>query len=69
MNDAVKIGSYMTAHPRAMVWLLRDGHGQTVGVVKWNKPWRQYVLSPESSAVFSHDCLTALAAFVKGLSK
>ena len=58
----------MTAHrvpcePRDVFTVEARG-GATLATIEWYPRWRKYVLSPESSAVFSADCLRELAAFI-----
>ncbi len=47
-------------------WAIYAKDGAMLGRVSWYARWRQYVFAPVStSSVFSHDCLTDLAAFLK----
>jgi hypothetical protein len=38
-------------------------HGDTLGVIKWYGPWRQYCFYPEPGCVFNSDCLRDIAGF------
>jgi len=73
-DDTRQIGKYMTAqrvpHEPHDIWIVRNSHSRSIlALVEWYKPWRRYVLSPDENTVYSHDCLTALAAFVRGLDE
>jgi len=63
----VKLGKYMTAYPvsngRRGVWAVKGSSGQYVAYLEWYPPWKKYVFNAESDAVFSGDCLDALARF------
>lgn len=66
----MKLSAYMTAEPvgtEPEVYIVRSRHGDALGTVEWYAPWRQYVLSPESAAVLSADCLEVLAGFCQRL--
>lgn len=69
-----KIGKYMKAeiHPRQPNkktdrWeILNIKDGFLLGMVFWYPRWRQYCFSPVPEiTIFSHDCLTAIAAFIE----
>jgi len=68
----VKLGKYMTAYPVSNgarePWAIKDSDGRYISYLEWYAPWRQYVMNAESTAVFSHDCLTAIAGFCRGLT-
>jgi len=38
-----------------------------LGYIAWNGGWRQYCFYPDPECVWSHDCLTELATFIKQL--
>ena len=38
-----------------------------LGFIAWNSGWQQYCFNPAPECVWSHDCLSELAAFIKGL--
>ena len=63
----VRLGKYMTAYPvsngRHMPWMIKNNNGAYIAHVEWYPPWRQYVMSPEPTAVFSPDCLLEIARF------
>ena len=67
MTENVRLGKYMTAYPvsdgRREPWAVKGSNGQYIAYLEWYPPWRQYVLYAESDAVFSGDCLDALARF------
>ena len=47
-------------------WTIYAKDGAVLGRVFWYSRWRQYIFAPLSlSSVFSHECLTCLAAFLK----
>lgn len=68
----VKLGKYMTAYPVSNgarePWAIKDSDGRYISYLEWYAPWRQYVMNAESTAVFSHDCLTAIAGFCQKLT-
>lgn len=70
--DNVKLGKYMTASPisgaRYTMWVVKDSRGQYIAYLEWYPQWRQYVMNAESTAVFSHDCLSAISEFCKRLT-
>lgn len=41
--------------------------GSNLGMVAWYGGWRQYVFYPQDGVMWSHDCLTELAAYMKKL--
>jgi hypothetical protein len=72
MIDNVKLGKYMTAYPISKcareTWCIKDSRGRYIAYLEWYAPWRQYVMNAESTAVFSHDCLTEIAGFCEKLT-
>jgi hypothetical protein len=68
----VRLGKYMTAYPvsngKHAPWAIKASSGHYIAYLEWYAPWRQYVMNAESTAVFSHDCLTAVAGFCKRLT-
>jgi hypothetical protein len=68
----VKLGRFMTAYPvsngRREPWAIKDSDGHYIAYLEWYAPWRQYVMNAEPTAVFSHDCLSAIAGFCKKLT-
>lgn len=69
----VRLGKYMTAYPvsggKREPWAIKDSSGHYIAYLEWYAPWRQYVMNAESTAVFSHDCLTAIAGFCQKLTR
>lgn len=69
----VRLGKYMTAYPvscgKREPWAIKDASGHYIAYLEWYAPWRQYVMNAESTAVFSHDCLTAIAGFCQKLTR
>ena len=67
MTENVRLGKYMTAYPvsdgRREPWAVKGSNGQYIAYLEWYPPWKQYVFNAESDAVFSADCLDALARF------
>lgn len=67
MTETVRLGKYMTAYPvsngRREPWAVKGSNGQYIAYLEWYPPWKQYVFNAESDAVFSGDCLDALARF------
>ena len=64
------IGRFIEASQVGDVWLIRNKRGGDVlGGVEWYTPWRQYVFSADETAIFSHDCLSDIAAFITGLQQ
>ena len=54
--------------PKTSVWSCRNRHGQSLGLVKWYGPWRQYCYFANTDAVYSRSCLADMAAFLKEVS-
>lgn len=69
----VRLGKYMTAYPvsngKHEPWVIKDSNGSYIAYLEWYSPWRQYVMNAESTAVFSHDCLSAIAGFCQKLTR
>lgn len=69
----VKLGKFMTAYPISNgarePWVVEDRDGHSIAYLEWYPRWRQYVMDAEPTAVFSHDCLTAIAGFCQKLTK
>lgn len=69
----VRLGKYMTAYPisggKREPWVIKGSSGHYIAYLEWYAPWRQYVMNAESTAVFSHDCLTAIAGFCQKLTR
>ncbi len=68
------IGPYMLAveepNPgrKTRVWRIENRRsGATLGAVRWEGPWRQYVFFPTHSTLFAAGCLCDLAAFISGM--
>lgn len=40
--------------------------GNTLGVIKWYAPWRQYIFEPWG-AIFNHECLWYIMRFLQNL--
>lgn len=70
---SLPVGPYMTAIPLEITdhgeWEIRGRKGDFLGYVDYYKPWRQHVFSPAPNIVMSHDCLSALALFIRTVSK
>ena len=68
----VRLGRFMTAYPvsngRREPWAIKDSNGRYIAYLEWYTPWGQYVMNAESTAVFSCDCLSAIADFCKMLT-
>jgi hypothetical protein len=44
--------------------------GFFLGNIAWHRTWRQYVFTPtKEEAIWSHECLADLSAFIKNLMK
>jgi hypothetical protein len=69
----VRLGKYMTAYPVSNgarePWAIKDSGGRYIAYLEWYAPWRQYAMNAESTAMFSHDCLTAIAGFCQKLTR
>jgi hypothetical protein len=69
----VRLGKYMTAYPVSNgargPWAIKDSDGRYIAYLEWYAPWRQYAMNAESTAMFSHDCLTAIAGFCQKLTR
>lgn len=65
----IPIGPYMRARSLDITdrgeWEIIDRAGKVLGLVDYYPRWRAHIFTPEDGAVLSHDCLTALAAFVR----
>ena len=60
------LGRYMKAEPVGTdpeVYIISSSRSDAIGTIEWYPRWRPYVLRPESTAVFSEDCLRVLARF------
>jgi hypothetical protein len=72
MSETVRLGKYMTAgriiNDSQSPWVIEDSKGRYIAYLEWYAPWKQYVMNAESTAVFSHDCLTAIASFCQKLT-
>jgi hypothetical protein len=71
-DENVRLGKYMTAYPVSNgargPWAIKGSDGHYIAYLEWYAPWRQYVMNAESTAVFSRDCLIAIADFCKKLT-
>ena len=74
LKTGVPLGRYMTAHAigldqkrDAVTVSARDN--SVLGVFEYQAKWRQYVFCADDRAIFSHDCMAALADFCKKLNK
>jgi hypothetical protein len=48
------------------VWdVLSRRSGAVLGQIRWYGAWRQYVLHPDPTAIFSGDCLHDIADFAR----
>lgn len=57
---------FREARPKTMVWELVSGASlQTLGVIRWHGPSRQYCFFPGPSTVFSKGCMGDIGAFIK----
>lgn len=68
----IKIGKYMKAESVGCdpeVYVILAKNEDMIGHVEWDKRWKQYVFSPEFGALFSTDCMSAIAAFCKKLTE
>lgn len=56
--------------PKTKVFKVFSNHdGSDLGFVYWSGRWRQYVYDPDmNSIIWSHDCLTELADFIRDLN-
>ena len=72
-SKSIPVGRYMKAIPLEITdngeWEIRGTRGDLLGYVDWYKPWRQHVFNPAPNVVLSHECLSALTAFVRGAAK
>lgn len=62
----MKLGPYMTVERVPAThdaFLIYDRGGHMLATIEWYARWRCYVLSPDSRAVFSAECLRELADF------
>lgn len=51
-----------SAGRKTQVWLvLSVRSGETLGVIRWFGPWRQYTFAPAPSTVFNPGCLREIA--------
>ena len=51
--------------PKTKVYqCLNKKHGDVLGIVKWNAPWRQYCFYPHEGIVFSKGCLLDICDFI-----
>ncbi len=69
----MKIGKYMTAKaivtsPRG-IYTIHAVDDSIVGSVEWYPRWRKYVFEAEDGAVFSHDCMMAMAHFLDSMKE
>lgn len=68
----IRLGRYMTAYPgdttRRPMYIIEDRTGGILGCLQWHSEWRRYVCAFDEDAVFSHDCLDALAAGCRELT-
>ena len=54
---------------KTKVWEVRSANDDAfLGTISWRASWRQYVFEPQRgyATVWSHKCLTELAAFIQG---
>ncbi len=65
----VPIGKFLFAEQWMALpdrWAIYAKDGAMLGKVSWYPRWRKFIFAPVSlSSVFSHECLTDLAAFLK----
>lgn len=62
----MKLGRYMTVErvPASHdAFLIYDRGGHVLATIEWYARWRCYVVSPDSLAVLSAECLRVLADF------
>lgn len=57
-------------HFRTSVWMCRNiRSGDSLGVVRWYGPWRQYCFYPSGETIFNKGCLIDIQTFIEQLSK
>ena len=56
-----------TRHKTKTYTVISMNDGTDLGMVKWHAHWRQYVFHPNDGCIWSHDCLSDLASFIKNL--
>lgn len=61
----------MIEYKETVGWTVRNKrHGDNLGWIQWYAAWKQYVFSAaDEAAVFSHDCLQDIAAFMQQETK
>src|SRR5271154_6982224 len=54
-------------------WVMRyattDRNGKTLGRIRWNPVWNEFVFTPEAGLVLAHDCMTDLSNLLKILTE
>ena len=56
--------------PKTDVYEIASNHKtSTLGEIRWNSQWRQYVFHPYYDCIFSKDCLSDIIDFIKKLGK
>jgi len=68
----IPIGKYMHAEPLGCepeVYTIHARDKSILGHAEWYPRWRGYVFSPESGAVFSHDCCAELGRFLDSCNR
>jgi hypothetical protein len=56
----------MEEKPKTRVWnVVARRSGDSLGVVAWFAPWRQYCFSPQSDTVFSRGCMETISRFIE----
>lgn len=60
----IAIGKHMLATEDGNSWLVTTGKGAILGVIEWHTKWRQYEFAPAAMTAYTHDCMTAMGAFL-----
>ena len=58
----------MESKGKTEIWSCHNSrHGETLGIVKWYGPWRQYCYFASAQAVYSVGCLEDIKHFIEEL--
>jgi hypothetical protein len=70
MNGVYKFIKFISANKDGIpMWLCQNKkHGDTLGYCFFYRPWKQWVFSAESSAVFSVECLNDVTDYIAYLN-
>ena len=70
MSNKQPLGKYMEIEvienkAKTQVWKVTSkNHGNSLGIVKWYAPWRQYCFIPEEKTLFNSSCLLDIQGFL-----